>query len=166
VILSLLVFVNFILRTTVLNGIRVFGVAPDTGLIIVVSYAILRGEVEGAILGFFSGLLMDSFFGRYFGFFAMCGALTGYFCGKPFRDFFRENYLMPVVLAFIAAFASGIVFYIAHFLLLAKLDFPLYIYKIILPEALYTTLVSLPIYRLLYWMNRKLEKFEAKKRFL
>lgn len=52
---GILIFVNFILQTTLLPYISIGGLLPNTALIIVVSYALLRGSTEGAIVGFFSG---------------------------------------------------------------------------------------------------------------
>jgi rod shape-determining protein MreD len=137
------------------------GAVPDTAVIIVVSYAILRGEIEGCILGFFAGLLYDAFFGRYFGFSALTGALCGYFCGMPFRDFFRENYILPVLLVAIASFVTGMAFYAVHFLLLAQTDAGGYIKGIILPGTAYTAVMTVPVYWLIYLVNKKLEARES-----
>ena len=53
---GILIFVNFILQTTLLPYISIGGILPNTALlIIVVSDALLRGSTEGAIVGFFSG---------------------------------------------------------------------------------------------------------------
>jgi len=159
-ILSLVILLDFVIRTTLLNAIGIFGIKPDTTIIIIVCYAVLRGDIEGCILGFFAGILYDVFFGRYFGFFALTGALTGYFCGKPFRDFFKENYLIPIILTFVSALCGNIAFYIVHILLQARTDFFRYIYMTIMPAAIYTALFAAPIYWFVMMVNGKLEKYE------
>ena len=74
---GILIFVNFILQTTLLPYISIGGILPNTALIIVVSYALLRGSTEGAIVGFFSGLPIDIFFGTSFGYYTLLFLLAG-----------------------------------------------------------------------------------------
>ena len=163
-VVSFVVLINYILQSTLFSYIEILSIRPNTALAVVVCYAILRGDVEGAILGFFTGLLQDIFFGRYIGFYALTYALLGFCCGKPFKDFFPEHYFMPMILTLGAAFANSITFYIFNFLLRAKLDFGYYFFKVILLEAVYTALISAVIYKLIHVINSKLEKREKAKR--
>jgi len=156
---------NIILQSTLFQHFEILNMLPNTALLIVVSYAILRGDVEGAIVGFFAGLLQDLFFAQYIGFYAMCGAVTGYLCGKPFKDFFRENYLMPVILVVAAMFANEIVFYVFHFLLFGQTDFWYYFHKLMLPATVYTLFLSIPVYRVVYGLNEWLERVRRRKKF-
>lgn len=64
-ITALMVFINFILQTTLLQMFAIRGVLPNTALIIAVSYALLRGSREGAFVGIGAGLLQDIFFWRH-----------------------------------------------------------------------------------------------------
>ena len=162
-VVGLLLILNMILQSTLFQHAAIMSVLPNTALLIVVSYAILRGDVEGALVGFFAGLLQDLFFGRYLGFYAACGTLTGFVCGKPFKDFFRENYLLPIPLVAISMLATELAFYVFHFLLLGQTDLWYYFHKIILPETVYTTFLAIPVYRLVYGLNGRLEAF-AKRR--
>jgi len=156
---------NIILQSTLFQHFEILNMLPNTALLIVVSYAILRGDIEGAIVGFFAGLLQDLFFAQYIGFYAMCGAVTGYLCGKPFKDFFRENYLMPVILVVAAMFANEIVFYVFHFLLFGQTDFWYYFHKLMLPATVYTLFLSIPVYRVVYGLNERLERVRRRKKF-
>lgn len=159
-----IVIFSFVLESTILNYAKVLGISPSLSLALVVSYGILRGDLSGAVLGFFLGLLQDIFFGRYLGFFALNYTLIGYFCGKPFRDFFRENYLFPLILTLLSSLVCGFWFYVFNFLLRARVDIWYYFYKVILPEALYTTLLSALVYKILYSVNKGIESYERKKR--
>ncbi len=163
-IVSLIILINYILQSTVFNYIEILSIRPNAALAIVVCYAILRGDVEGAILGFFTGLLQDIFFGRYIGFYALTYSLLGFCCGKPFKDFFREHYFIPILLALAASYLNNMAFYIFNFLLRAKLEFGYYFFKVILPEAIYTALISAVIYKILYVVNSKIELREKAKR--
>ena len=163
-IISLIVFLNFILQSTWFSYFSVFGTVPNTALIIVVSYAVLRGDVEGAILGFCAGLLADIFFGRVIGVSALLMMLTGYLAGKPFRDFFKENYIYPIILVGAASLAYEFMFYVMNFLLMGRVNFFRYLGMIILPVTVYNLLICVFIYRIIFGVNRRLEAREEKKR--
>ena len=164
IVISFIVLLNFILQSTVFGHAQVFGIMPNTALIIVVTYAMLRDDVEGAIVGFCAGLLNDIFFGQVIGVSALLLMFTGYLCGKPFRDFFKENYIAPVILVGVASLAYEFMFYIFNFLLLGRVNFLRYFGQIILPTAVYNLVLCVFFYRLLYGINALLERREEKKR--
>lgn len=162
----LIVFVNLILQSTVFEYIQIAGIKPNIAILIVITYAMLRGDIEGAILGFFSGLLQDIFSGRVIGIHALLGTLTGYFCGKPFKDFYKENYMLPLLLTLLGSLFYEFIFYFTSFLFLGKTEMFYYLRKIMIPTTIYTTALSLPAYRLLYVINNKLEEKESVSRKL
>ena len=59
IITTLIVVLNFILQTTLFPYLAIQGVFPNTALIIVTSYSLLRGSKEGALVGAGTGFLMD-----------------------------------------------------------------------------------------------------------
>ena len=154
------------MQSTLFQYIEILGVRPNTALIIIVSYSILRGDVEGAILGFFAGLLTDIYFNSYIGMYALMCMLIGYFCGKPFRNFFRENFFLPLSLVAVGSLLYQFIIYMVNFLFRAELNLPFYFKTIILPGAVYTLILTVPVYSLLYGINNKLEDFEKNKRKL
>jgi rod shape-determining protein MreD len=157
---------NFVLQTTLFQYIEILGVKPDTALILIVGYGILRGDVEGAIAGFFSGLLQDIYYGPCIGLYAMVEMLLGYFAGKPFKDFYKENALLPLPLVAGASLIRQFAVYFTSFLFRGKVDFAYYLKAIILPASVYTLALAIPFYSLVYWVNRMLEEAEKLNRKL
>jgi len=156
-IFSLILIINFLISTTWLQYAAVGGILPNTALIIVVCYALLRNDVEGALMGFFAGLLYDIFFGRVMGVSAVLMMFIGFFAGKPFRDFFKENYIAPVILVACASLAYEFMYYVINFLLLGRTDFLRYMGTIILPTTAYNLILSIFIYRVIYGINNKIK---------
>jgi rod shape-determining protein MreD len=163
---AVILVINFILQSTVLHAIEIRGVFPDTMLIIVVSYALLRGQNAGASTGFFAGLLYDIFFGNSIGFYALIGMLTGYFCGICHRNFYRENFVLPVTLSAVANIITGLIIYLTGFLFNNSYNLFYYVVGVIIPQSVYTGIVALPIYRILYGINKKVEMKEKERRKL
>ena len=162
-VVSIIVLFNFVVQTTILQYIAIFGIMPNTALILIVAYAVLRGDVEACIMGFFAGILHDIFYAEFIGFHALLFALAGFLCGKPFRDFFKENYLLPIVLTFIGMVAHETIFFIIIFAFMEQRDLLYYLVTIILPASLYTAVLAIPIYRIMYSINLRLENRERKK---
>lgn len=164
--MAVLLLLNYVFQTTALNTVALLGVKPDTALIFIVSYGILRGDVEGAIFGFGAGLLHDMGSGYFIGLYAMLGMLTGYVCGKPFKDFFHDNYFFPFFVVIAATVCYQFLFYCSSFLFMGKVDFLYYARTIILPKTIYTASLSIPLYSLLYAINARVEAYEKNRRSL
>ena len=165
-VMGALILINYVTQTSVLPHIAVFGVTPDTALVFIVCYGVLRGDVEGAIFGFSAGFLQDLFTGGPLGMFALFGLIIGYVSGKPFRDFFKDNYFLPFFIVLIAVLFQQFMIYISSFLFLGHLNLALYARTIILPTAVYTVSVSIPLYSLLHYINGRVERFESQHRNL
>jgi len=140
------------------------GIVPNTTLIILVCYALLRDDVEGAIMGFAAGLLYDIFFGRIIGVSALLLMLTGFFAGKPFRDFFKDNYIAPIIMVAVASLTYEFAFYILNFLLLGRTNFIRYLGMVILPSTAYNLVLAIFIYRAIYLLDGAISKREERKR--
>ncbi|MDL2248900.1 rod shape-determining protein MreD [Tyzzerella sp. OttesenSCG-928-J15] len=163
---SIIVFVNFILQSTLFENFELFSIRPNTALVILICFSVLRSDGESAAIGFFTGLLQDIVFGKAIGFFALLGMIIGYVCGKPFKDFYRENYFLPLFMVVIATFFYEFSIYIFTFLFRGRLDVVYYLRRIIIPSVCYNAFITLPIYRIIYAINAKLETREYPNRKL
>ena len=69
---------------------------------------------------------------------------------------------MPVLLTAAGDFVYGCLFYITKFLLRGRIDLFYYIRRIILPEMIYTILLTIICYRIFLLLNQKLEKMDKR----
>ena len=164
-ILLVLVLVNFVLQSTLFPEIAILGVTPDTALVLIVSYAILRREIEGALFGMFVGFVQDASGGMFIGIFALLGFVTGYICGKPFKNFFKDNYFLPFAVVVLASLAHQFALYVATILFTGQVNFFFYARTIILPKTVYTALLAIPLYAFMHFVNTRLERHEKSLRF-
>ena len=164
--LFLLLLLNYVFESTALPHVAVLNVTPDTALIFIVSCGILRGDIEGAIFGFFAGLMHDISGGYFIGLYAMLGLLVGYFSGKPFKDFFHDNYFLPFLIVVIAAAGHQFLYFFFGILFTGKTDLLYYSRAVILPKTIYTASLSIPLYSLFYALNARLERYEKDRRSL
>ena len=69
---------------------------------------------------------------------------------------------MPVLLIALSDIAYGMIIYIFQFLFRGRISLFFYLRRIIIPEVIYTALITLIVYRLLLALNHKLEKAEQR----
>jgi rod shape-determining protein MreD len=154
--------IAFIINSTIFEHIKLHSVKPDLFIIIIVCMSVLRNDIEGALLGFMCGIMQDMFFGKSLGFFALLYMLTGYFCGKPFKYIYRENYFVPMILCFCATFFFDGCYFLLKFLRPAEIFYALS--SIVFPQAVYNTVLILVFYPLMYFLNKKIENHEIRRR--
>ncbi|MFV0502907.1 MAG: rod shape-determining protein MreD [Lachnospirales bacterium] len=166
IIFFILIFVNLIMQATIVQSIGYNFISPNTSIIIIISYAYLREDLESGAIGFISGLLQDVFFGGILGFYALLGFFTGYVSSKFFKRFYSINPLPVLFMVFTGTFFYETIFYFFHFLFRAKLNYIYYFNNIILIEMVYNVLITIPIYYFIYNIDRKLLIREKPKRYI
>lgn len=158
----LIICINFILQTTLFHYLSIQGIFPNTALIFVVCYALLRGSVEGAMMGFFTGFLFDTFFGMTLGFYIIPYTLFGYIFGRLQKDFYRENYFLPVFFSVMASVLYEAYFFCVEWLFRGTFDILFLLLNVLLPITVYTAWMTLPIYRIMFGFT---EHHDAKAKY-
>ena len=136
---------------------------PNIMIVLTASFGFMRGEKTGLIMGFACGFLSDIFFGNVLGLNAMIYMYIGYANGKFNRIFYQEDIKLPLGLIFLSDLAYGFFFFFTLFLMRARFNIRYYFIHIILPEVVYTILVTLLLYPLVLWINKKLEESEKRR---
>lgn len=151
---GLLILGALLLQNTAFSLLLFLGVKPDLVLLVVVAWALTRGAKEGLFLGGAAGLLLDLLRGHWIGLGAVTYLTTGYLVGLLEDHLFKENVLVPMLVAFFAT-----LLYQLLFLLLGNsfgLGYPLFftLWRITFPSVLYNAALA----PLVYWQVRRLEK--------
>lgn len=149
-------------------------IMPNLLLILIVSSAYMRGRMDGMLIGFFSGLLADLFYGSYMighytlsgeyvsysiiGIHALLYLLIGYFIGYTHRFYSYDDYTLPLIITAVSSFVYKFIYYVIEFLLRGKLNFIFYLRRFILPEVIYTVAASVFLYKLLHIINHRLNR--------
>ncbi|MBQ8233093.1 MAG: rod shape-determining protein MreD [Lachnospiraceae bacterium] len=162
IVVTIIILVCFILQCTVFRSLAFGGIIPNLMIILTSSFGFMRGDREGLIIGFFCGLLCDIFYGDILGFYALMCMYIGFVNGKFSRIFYPEDIKLPIALIVVSDLTYGIVCYILQFLLRGKFDFPFYFTRVILPEAVYTIMVTIILYPLILKINERLEVKERR----
>lgn len=162
VVSIILIVICFLLQTTFFRGLAFGGIVPNLLIILAASFGFMRGEKTGLVIGFFCGLLADIFFGNVLGLNAMIYMYIGYANGKFHQIFFPDDIKLPLCLILISDMAYGFLYYVTLFLMRSRFHISYYFMHVILPEAVYTILVTLLLYPLVLKINKILEESERR----
>lgn len=146
---AIFVLVLFLLQCTVFRWFSLTHITPNLLIVITASCGFMHGKNEGMLVGFFSGLLIDVFSGELFGFYALIYMAIGYLNGFFNAIFYEIDVKLPMILIAVSELFYGIVIYMFQFLLRNRLDFLYYFIHIILPELLYTIVITIVLYRVI-----------------
>jgi rod shape-determining protein MreD len=100
--IALVVFVVAILQVSAFSAVSVGDGVPDVLLVTLVSIALLRGAVTGAIAGFAAGLIVDVTTLSTLGLTSLLLTLAGYWAGRYGETTGRSRAYAPLVAAVIA----------------------------------------------------------------
>lgn len=144
---TLLVLLNFFLQSSVLPYISVFGAVPNTSIIIIICISLFKGRFYGAIFGLIIGLLQDIIFSPIIGINAFIYFFLGYFIGTTENKVIRDNVLIPIIFSMLAVIYYNFSYYIFTYFLSQEIPFLSFAKKVLLVEMVYTTLLSIPVYK-------------------
>ena len=149
-------------QTAVFPFLQLANVTPNLLLIVVVAIGYIRGKKEGMFWGLFCGLLLDCQYGQILGVNAFLYLLIGYAVGVCNKVYYRDNSVLPIVLVLIGDFAYSLLYYMMMFLLRNRTNLLFYARRIMLPEAVYTVLVSILIYKCIHNLLLGIEDMSRK----
>lgn len=156
--IGIIIIICFLCQSTVFHFLELAGVVPNLLLIVTMSFGLMRGRREGLLVGFFSGLLVDIFFGSVLGPYAFIYMTLGYINGFFHRIYYVEDVLLPMIMITLNDFTFNIIIYMVFFMLRNRLNFMDYLGHVILPEIIYTILITLFFYKILVKINLHLKK--------
>ncbi len=135
---------------------------PNILLIITVSFGFMKGKNQGMAVGFFCGLIVDVVSMNAVGFHMIIYIIIGYINGGFHQWMYSDYIVFPLIVTTFSSFLYCLYLYCFRFLVRNRLDFVFYLMNIILPEVIYTVILTSVIYQLLSFINYKMEMTERR----
>ncbi len=155
---AIIIIVCFLLQCTLFQSLEIASISPNLMLIVTSSFGFMRGRKEGMIIGFFCGLISDIFFGDIIGFYALLYMLMGLINGAFKKMFYPDDIKLPMTLIGVSDLILNIFIYFFLFLFRSRFHFIYYFLNIMLPELVYTMVVTLVLYFIILKINNHLEE--------
>ena len=157
-----IIIICFLMECTIFHRLSFASIKPNLLIIITSSFGFMRGKKEGLAVGFLSGFLTDVFWGNTLGFYTLLFSVIGYLNGSFRRLFYDDDCKLPIALIAVSELIYGLVTYFCMYLLRGDFAFEAYLRQIIMPELVYTILVTLILYQIILHINKKLEAEEQR----
>ncbi len=164
IIFFLIIILDVSIYSTFLQNFTVLSVLPNTTLILVISYSLLRSDYESCIFGFTAGLMFDLFFSNYVGLLTLICTVIGFTVSRPFSNLYRDSYLPPIITVLIVSFFYELLFYFINIFIYDYISFLSYLYVIIFPTIIYSVVVTPFIFKFISTVNSLIEEREQHKR--
>lgn len=157
-----IILVCFLLESTLFQKLALASITPNLLIVVTSSFGFMRGNREGMIVGFVSGLLIDVMFGDLVGFYALAYMLIGYLNGFFQQIFYAEDIKLPLFLIAASDFLYGNFIFLFLFVMRSRFHYGYYLWNIIVPELIYTILVTILLYQVILHINQRLEASEKR----
>jgi rod shape-determining protein MreD len=146
--LVVLGFLTVLVQQAAVSQISIFGVSADLSPLVVMSVGLLAGSMPGAIMGFGTGLLVDTVLVQTLGVTSLLYIAIGYWAGRlrELRD--PAHGLVPLAAGAAATAIAGLGMTVIQFLLGVDAPVSLLLMQQIVITVLVNTLLALPVYAL------------------
>ncbi len=149
-ILFLITVCSIILQLTVFSYYPICGVKPDLFLILVINIALLTGPKMGLGFGFCLGMFQDLFLGGMFGVYTIINSVLGGLIGFSEGRFYKKSILIPPLTIFVFTLIHEFLIVLLSEELIFTVDYLKMFKSIILPTAIYNSVLGLILYFIIY----------------
>ena len=157
IIVFILIAVCYLLQTTLFSALSFASISPNLLIIVVSAFGFMRGRKEGLFIGFFCGLLLDIWNGGILGFYSLVYMYIGYINGMFRKLFYPEDIKLPMLLIAGSDLSCNLFIYFILFLFRNRYDFSYYFLHIMIPELVYTMVITIFLYFIILKINQRLE---------
>jgi rod shape-determining protein MreD len=149
---ALLLLLAGLLQATIVSSLEVGSGHPDLTLVLVVSIALLRGPLLGAVAGFWAGLVLDVAAFETLGLSSLLLTLVGYLAGRFGEATSKSSPHPPLVAVALATIGVALGSGLLHFMLGESVAASDLFGRVLLPTLALNLLLAYPVHRL----NRQL----------
>lgn len=157
-----IILLAFLIQTSILSMLPFYSV-PNLLLILTFSFGFIYGSTQGMLCGLFAGFLMDCFYTVPLGCFMLIFTIIGFLNGL-FTNFYYDDYItLPVVLCIVSELLYNASVLLIRIFTLGSYDIGQAFLQIILPEMLFSLMITLLLYRVFLHANRSLDLSQDKR---
>lgn len=151
-----MVIAGFLLQTTIFPHIQLFNIIPNLLVVLTATSGFMYGRKFGLYTGLLCGFIMDFMYNEVIGICIFIFVVIGYVNGIANKLYFEDDLSIPLSAIAISDLLYGILYYICMFMLRGRLNIFSYMVNIMIPEAIYTIIFGIFIYKFVHFLEGKL----------
>jgi rod shape-determining protein MreD len=149
---AVLLFLAVVVQVTIMGSIQILNGTPDLVLVVLLTIALLRGSVFGAVGGFWAGFLLDTAYLETLGVTSLLLTLAGYWIGRYGETTGRDRTHAPYVSVAVVTVLYAVGAMLLHFLLGEQVSARLVLVDSLVPTIAFNLILTAPV----YWLVKKL----------
>lgn len=166
IILLITFLITYFLQVNIFTNLKMFGVAPNLFILLILSIGLFLGKYNGLVLGIIFGFMLDIYAGKIIGETAILFGLLGYVAGRIDKNFSKESRII-----FLTIFAAMTCIYeISKYLIeciIYKNQFLIVSFsQILLLEILYNSIIIIIIHSLIINFGYAVQKLIKRDRIM
>lgn len=145
-----------LVQVSLLPAFAVAGVPPDLTLVIVVSWALLRGSRSAILWALIAGIWLDLLSGGPFGMYTLGLVAAAAVAGLGGNTVFlgSTNFILPILMAAAATLAQSAVQWLMLLLTGDTLSVPDMLLRLVAPEMVYNAALMIVVYPIMVRISR------------
>ena len=152
IIWIIVIFILSVVQTSWPEILRVQGVVPDLGLIMVIYFALFYGEERAMFTGVLAGIYQDIASNTSLGHHVLCLVVTGFIFGKLSGRLISEHPAIKSALVFAGALLHGVIFNVITYLQDPYTNFMYVLFINTIPSAFYSAIMTPIVFWLLHYL--------------
>jgi rod shape-determining protein MreD len=137
-----------VLQASIMPSISLLGAAPNLLLVTLLSIALLRGAVYGALCGFFAGLLIDTATLGTLGLTSLLLTVGAYWIGRYGETTGRDRFHAPYVSVAVVTVLYELGALALHFMLGDAVSARFVLVDALVPGLIFNLILTAPVYAL------------------
>ena len=147
IIYAVILIFAFVLQSSVLSRIPLFGCAPNIVLVLTFIHGYSNSQFAGMLTGLFGGLMIDVFFCNVIGYNALILLIIGFISGVWESWFYSDDLYIPLILLTLSDLLYCVLYFLIWYVLRARFDIHFYLFQVVLPEFLLTFISGVILYK-------------------
>lgn len=160
-IIFAIILISFSVEYSIFTRIPLLDSAPNLMLTVIFFFGYVKDSNIGMLVGFFSGLCIDVFYGPVIGYNALIFVLIGAVCGRLNKVYYSNSVFIQILLIFLLDNACTLIYFFFWHILHAKFDIIYYLTGIMIPESLFTMTAGIILLRPMSALIRFMYSYEA-----
>jgi rod shape-determining protein MreD len=150
-----LLMVVGLLQATLMPHLAIWGIFPDLPILVVASWGLLRGPVQGSLWGFIAGVTVDLLSGAPFGAATLSLIIVGLLAGWAKASVLRSNVALPALVVFLVTIVHNLVYLLVLQISGLSVTWLESLFRITLLSAVLNALLTPPIFWLIRWTDTR-----------
>lgn len=155
ILLILTAFILAVIQTSVASSVKILDVAPNLIFIFAIVYGLDSTTFSAGVVGCLCGILTDCADCTFIGHSALVLMYVSFLSSLISKKFYYDNKLVGILIVFASSIAYEFIRFFIASIMTADAGTAYMLFRYILPEAVYNSVLSVPLMWWIKWLKNE-----------